>query len=244
MRYPPFIDLEALCTAAAEDEGLRPLLRLCRRARLTQSCKADLAQAQSCLAAISLLPIRYLWKHSSETYTVEGALVFQAVALYARATEANPGRGERGGVNITQQLSPEQLKDHETILAVRNRALAHVYPGEEVAGEELWHNETLFALVTDEGIRPASVSQRVLRHGSNLRRLRRQVPTAERIMLAKFHERLNDLTEFMNHNIAAINWKPVFFDPIERFGDQRVVQQILDAQAEGWGSFIGDYEAR
>ena len=167
----------------------------------------------------------------------EFALLMSAVTLYARATRTSGSQGERGSVSIVAKLSPAQLEDHEVLIDIRNRALAHVYSGEATA-DGVWHDERLFAVdCGDIGWQPASVTKRFQFNQSTFDRLLRQIPVAHALLLARFHERIHQLTDLLNRSDAATVelFESHLFNPVGLFGSIDGVWRALEARKTGSG---------
>ena len=166
----------------------------------------------------------------------ENALLMTAVLLYARATSTSGSMGERGAIDTSSKLNDTQLVDHEALLEVRNRALAHVYSRSLVA-EDVWHDDTLFLVETDQGWKPAAATKRFLFHRATFDRLHRQLPIAERLVTGVYHKWLNRLTELLSK--TPVEWS-VFeknlFDPIPFFGGEQGVLNALNGMAHGSAS--------
>lgn len=167
----------------------------------------------------------------------EFALLMSAVMLYARATGTSGSQGERGSISIIGKLTADQLDDHETLIEIRNRALAHVYAG-EVTADGVWHDERLFAVDCGAiGWQPASVTKRFQFNQSTFDRLRRQVPVAHALLLARFHERIGQLTDLLNrrNDATAELFESHLFNPVEIFGSVEGVWRALEARKKGSG---------
>lgn len=226
-QLPLFADLRLLAAQLADHSNWGKIQKAIRKAALAQSCVTDLAQASDCCSALRQLLVSPRKRGTEERAATESSLLMSAALLYARATEGNGGRGERGSMQITAQLTSDALDDHRLIVKVRNRALAHVYHDEEV-DNEIWHQSTLIAVLMPEGWLPAAASKRVQIHKSILDRLQRQIPVAQSIILRAFHTHINNLINLMNSSgidVAAANASLV--DPIAVFGSGEAVKRAL-----------------
>jgi hypothetical protein len=89
-----------------------------------------------------------------ERSTTETALLMQAVIFYERATAGNGGRGQRGSLQLRSKLTDALKEDHDTIVHLQNKGIAHVYHGEEI-GERIWSEQAiLFVEVRQKGFVP------------------------------------------------------------------------------------------
>ena len=161
-----------------------------------------------------------------------------AVILYARATATSGSQGERGSVSPVDHLTAVQLADHEALLRVRNRALAHVYVGERMHDDETWHEDLFFAVETDQGWKPAAASHRLQFHRPTLDRLRRQVPIAREHLEKRFFAHIEKLTAALNEVPSGAEiFARHTFDPVAKFGSAQAVAQVLRGRADGRTSF-------
>ena len=127
--FPRFTDLNAI---AAEIEGMPEYRRVrsaIEKAARAQSCVSDLAEAETCIAALDDILSSVRRSGTKTRSATEAALLRTAVTLYERATAAGAKRGERGSIQIAHHLTAHQLDDHNALVELRQRSLAHVYPG-------------------------------------------------------------------------------------------------------------------
>jgi hypothetical protein len=157
---PKFADARCMERLLSTDGKHTRLASVIRKASLAQSCAGDLAQALTCCEALQALLASPRKNGTLERGAVESSLLMNGILLYARATSTNSGKGERGSIHITAHLTPDQLSDHNILIKIRNRALAHVYSQGELDGVD-WHTEKFFFVETDSGWKPAGVSKRV-----------------------------------------------------------------------------------
>jgi hypothetical protein len=153
--------------------------------------------------------------------------------LYARATATGGKMGERGSVDIRPKLSADQRADHQIVLNVRNRALAHVYVREPFDGH-LWHDDMLFVVETPHGWKPAAASKRLQFHRDVFDRLKRQLPIALEILTAKFHKQMDAVTDFFSAEPVPLEiFEASTFDPVAVFGNRAAVAEVLAGMASG-----------
>ncbi len=156
-----------------------------------------------------------------------------AVQLYARATGYGQSRGERGPISIAAELTPEQLKDHELLLVVRHRAIAHVYAN-EIIGAHAWNSDAVLIVEDGWGWVPMIISQRKHLQDEVLHALARQVPVADEILTRRFHEHLNKAVDLLNHSpvaIAVIERNLV--DPKVVCGSEETARLMLARRGDG-----------
>lgn len=235
--FPDFADAELVAQELAKHHEFRRLSTEIRKAALTQSCEADLRQAETCCNVLRTLMASPRRKGTLERTATESALLTKAVLLYARATYGTGQKGERGAISVADKLTKEQLADHDALIAVRNRSIAHVYSNESVA-DQVWHQGKVFLVSTENGWKPGAVKKSYHRIKPTLGQLERQVPTARAIIETLFQKRMARVTDMLNANpVPALIMKACQFDPISLFGTAMAVQQALDGIASGWASF-------
>lgn len=237
---PRFADLRAIAEAIGDQGEYRRVRSAIAKAALTQSCVSDLAEAETCCAALTELQNSIRRKGTMTRLATEAALLRAAVTLYERASAAGAKQGERGSVQIADRLTQDQRQDHDAIIQARHRALAHVYVGEDLGGT-MWHRDVLFIVEDGEQWRPAAASNRIQVHGELFRRLRRQIPVALHILQSRFGDQIGRVTAILNDEPLPIELlENHLFDPIETFGSEATVQKVLAAQATGRGGFAGE----
>jgi hypothetical protein len=236
--YPRFTDLNAI---AAEIEGMLEYKRVrssIEKAARAQSCVSDLAEAETCIAALDDILSSVRRRGTKTRLSTEAALLRTAVTLYERATAAGGKRGERGSIQIAHHLSADQLQDHEALVDLRQRSLAHVYPGAKVGGD-IWHYDLMMLIEQGGPWKPAFASRRIQFHGDIFRRLKRQLPIALALVQTRFHDSIRKLSEILTeHPLPLEVFERHVFDPIEVFGNEAAVQSLLDGQATGRASFL------
>lgn len=236
--FPRFTDLRAMAAEIADKPKYSRVQGAIEKAGRAQSCVSDLAEAETCCEALDEI-LRSIRRTGTITrLATEAALLRTAVTLYERATSAGAKKSERGSIAIAHLLTPEQRSDHDALVAVRQRSLAHVYVGEEIDGQ-IWHGDVLFAVEVGSAWQPAAASKRIQFSGSTLAQLKRQIPVALALLKDRFHLRLAELQALLDDNPLPI---AVFerhqFDPVDVFGSAQATQKILAARSLGRGSFI------
>jgi hypothetical protein len=154
------VDLEAFADSEFIRKKIPKLKPIVRKAANTQSCYADLHQASDFFEALRNLAVVNSDFQSQGYNAVASSLLTSAVIFYARATSTSGSKGERGSIDIRSELSDKERADHNLIVAVRNKAIAHVYP--DHAFEEIkWHRQKIFLATRGNGLRPASASNMI-----------------------------------------------------------------------------------
>jgi hypothetical protein len=124
------------------------------------------------------------------------------------------------------------------ILDVRNQALAHVYTSQTVGGYQ-WHREMVFAVERPSGMwEAASASNQTSYHKGTVESLERMLPVAKGIVKEKFQRRLKAVTERIN--AASVPRELLIecqFDPVQTFGSEEAVRQVLGGKQGGEASF-------
>ena len=237
--FPRFTDLRAIAAEIADKPEYARVASAIEKAARAQSCVSDLAEAETCCDALEEILASVRRQGTITRLATEAALLRTAVTLYERATAAGAKKGERGSIQIAERLTPEQRADHDALVAVRQRSLAHVYVGEEIDGH-VWHGDVLFAVEDPPAWRPAAASHRIQYHGPTLARLKRQVPIALDLVKERFHARLRELESILNQHPLSIEvFERHQFDPVEFFGSVQAARNILEARKAGRGVFIG-----
>jgi hypothetical protein len=233
LELPRFTDLRGMAGDLSDNPLYRKLATTIGKAATAQSCASDLAQARTVCQALDALLASPRKKGSIERSATENALLMTGVLLYVRATSTSGGKGERGSIDISSKLNEDQLIDHKALVEVRNRALAHVYSRELVAND-LWHEDQLFLVETEQGWKPAAATKRFQFHRPTLDRLRNQVPVASALITAIFHKHTNRLTELLSSNpVELALFEKNLFDPIPFFGSEQGVLSALAGMPSG-----------
>ncbi len=235
---PTFIDLRELAEHLKGDPKLRRLLPKIERAARIQSCYADLGEAWHCLQALAELRDGKVHGSPTALQMFESASLMRAVQLYERATSAGAKKNERGSIQIRERLTPEQRKDHDSLVRLRQRAIAHVYTGETVGGET-WHRSRIFAVECSEGWRTASATQRMHFDGETFQRCIRQVPVAQSIIDMQFLRELDELTGLLNDaGVSDATLRSHSFDPVATFGSEEAAKAVVSSATDRTLSFI------
>lgn len=234
MVVPRFTDLRAMAGELEVDPRYEKMGHAIKMVLVAQSCVADLSQSSDCCKALRALLLSPRKKGTIERAAVESSLLANAIMLYARATSTVAKKGERGAIQIDAKLTLAQKIDHNILVDIRNRALAHVYAAEPIAGE-LWHDQIMFAVEVDGlGWRPAGGSRRVQFDNTTLERLERQLPIARDLVRARSQKRIEAVTRMLNEQPVPVSlFETHLFDAIERFGSPAAVQNILEGMISG-----------
>ncbi|WP_265571047.1 hypothetical protein [Sphingomicrobium nitratireducens] len=239
MNYPPFTDLLALSKdlkRTAKQKGLKGALLQAWRA---EACLGDLLQASDCCKQLRAIVDQEGKSHGPAEQTVIKALQTTAVMLYARATSTGGKGAERGSIQLNKKvLTGAQKNDHEALISLRNEALAHVNPTHKV-GDRLWHKVSLFAVRNAHGQwTPAAATNETTWHRETLERLERVLPLAIEFVEEKFKTRLKMVEEIMGEaGIDEAIFRRYLFDPVEVFGSEAIVTQILSSRGKASDRF-------
>jgi hypothetical protein len=239
MAFPPFSNLSALIGKLEKLGKYGELRNVLVTAWRAQSCLADLRQSQDCYDVLEGILKRPRSDDNPELLTTERALLMTAIMLYARATSTSGQRGERGSIQLERgKLTSEQWKNHQALVEVRNQALAHVYPSQQVGGFQ-WHREIVFAIERPSGMwEAASASNQVSYHKETVERLGRMLPVAKLIVKEKFQKRLAGVTSKINEaSVPRDLFIQCQFDPVLTFGSEEAVQRVLAGKQGGEASF-------
>lgn len=236
MILPRFVDLERLAKELSGDARYRRIATVIRKASLVQSCIADIAQAQSSLEALTQLIASPRKRGTIVRSATENALLFQTVVLYARATATSGQSGERGSISIREKLDDGQRADHSVLVDLRNRVVAHVYSDEAVAGD-VWHKQALYLVETNQGWKTASAVLRMQVSQATLDRLARLLPVAHALLVARFYEHTNKITDLMNqHGVSIATFDLCLFDAVAFYGSESEVRKSLATMDKGHGA--------
>ena len=237
---PAFIDLRALADDLAGKSEYRRLRSALDGAGKAQSCAADLALAQThCDALTQMLPSPRR-RGTLTRQATEGALLQLAVILYERATQAASSRGERGSIKIRDHLTPEQRRDHDALVRIRQRALAHVYPN-EVVNEQVWQYDVMLAVEQGLAWQPVAATKRVQFNLATFQRLERLLPDVYAMMIARFHKHLAKAMQIMNDSpLPQALFDKHRIDPVTVLGSRENVTAAIEGRVSGHASFLGD----
>jgi len=233
---PVTVDLMKFASWLKVNGGNRKVAGALRTAWKTQSCLADLSQAQGACDALDLLKSTAPSLGSGALDNICSGVLGTAILLYARATTTSSSKfKERGSIALDlAKLTPEQRADHDALVRIRNGALSHVQTHEKIAGD-YWHREILVAKrAGPANWEVVSASQSIGFHELAFKTLKRQLPIATEQLETKCRERLvgaiaaiRELnppeTDLMRHQV----------NPIELFGS-------IDAALMALGTSSGE----
>jgi hypothetical protein len=231
---PRVADLMALVLSLKDENAIKKrLVNTILRARGAQSCVADLTLAQNTCEVIDQLSTIRSDLSPFSQLVIEYALLVNAIILYARATHSGGKGGERGAISIRAQLDAERQTDHDEIVEIRNRALAHVHANEAV-GDNLWHTETVFAVEEFPGWRPAVVTRRVQISPDTVEKVRMLIPYAEKLIVATYHKLLGEVWDLLaqDSDLLALLERHQL-DPVQMFGSANEARTALGGRRSG-----------
>jgi hypothetical protein len=236
---PVFIDVRSLYGEISARPEFGKLKRTIDSALRRQSCRADLAQAETCLNALDQLLTSPRKDGTLEKSATGSALLMHAVLLYVRATAGNGGKGERGSVEVASKLPPELLADHQLIVSLRNRALAHVYHGETIGGQ-IWSEQTILLIEQGSSFRPCVTTRTSQVSQPVIDALARLLPAASDLLKSKTDEQLNLLVQTLNESRIGIDLLSKHrVDPKEFFKTEERVWEMVNSFSRREASFIG-----
>lgn len=239
MTLPRVASLEAIAQAIADPNNRTRLTDMIRRMKVAQSCVADLTLASHTIEALVEL-MRTGWQLSPvHSVAAEHAMIANAVLLYARATSTHGSVGERGSISIEDRLSSEDRADHRRLLALRNRALAHVY-SEELFGENVWHQESAIALDNGYSWVPLVASVRVQVEPETIATLAGLLPKAIALVrdtYQKSNERV--VNEMHRIGVTQQEFEAQLIDPISLFGSEEEATLALSRESQMRGQSAG-----
>ena len=235
---PKFADLEAMAAALGPIPQRAKLDNILKRLKRTQSCIADLSLAQHSCEALSQLGSIHTAMPPVHRTAVEHALTANAIVLYARATSTNSNKGERGSVSINDRLSKEDKPDHEMILDLRDKVIAHVHPGEEVA-DSIWHHEKVFAVEDGQGWIPAAGTRRVQTEPATAKRLRKMIPLAQAILRVTYDRQIAALVDVLHQiGVEQSLFESHPLDPTTIFGSVEEARRSFQNRHRGQSSGV------
>ncbi|MEK6636879.1 MAG: hypothetical protein AABY88_02230 [Pseudomonadota bacterium] len=234
---PAFVDIRSLQCELSMRPEFSKLNKIIARALFYQSCRADLAQAETCVVALKQLLNSPRKAGTLEKLATESALLMQAALLYERATAGNGGRGQRGSLAIAGKLSPDLLADHELIVNLRNRGIAHVYHG-EIIGQKIWSEQTILLIEQDSGFRPCVTTRTSQVSLPIINALERLLPVASELAKSKTDEQLDKLIETLNQNPIGIDMMSRHrVDPTKFFESEERALEVVKSSSRGEASF-------
>lgn len=231
---PEVVDLASLISKLAGHPQHVKLAKMALASQRAQSCVADLSLAHNSLEALAQVDqLDRLVVTPWHLSTIQHALIANAAVLYVRATSTHSGGGERGSINITDRLSPDDLADHELLVALRNRVIAHVHSDEAIA-DNVWHAERM--IMREEGAQwlPGCFTRRIQADAATVARLRRMVPIARHLVRATFLKRIDKLTQALNDfGLEADTFADHLFDAVGFFGSEDEASRALSPRPGG-----------
>jgi hypothetical protein len=234
---PAFVDVCSLQGELSMRPEFSKLNKIIAKALFYQSCRADLAQAETCVVALKQLLTSPRKAGTLEKLATESALLMQAALLYERATAGNGGRGQRGSLGIASKLSPDLHADHELIVNLRNRAIAHVYH-DEIIGQKIWSEQTILLIEQDSGFRPCVATRTSQVSLPILNALERLLPVASELAKSKTDELLDKLIETLNQNPIRIEMMSRHrVDPTKLFETEERALEVVKSSSRGEASF-------
>jgi hypothetical protein len=228
-----FADLRGIANSLAKDNRYRRLNSIIKSAGIAQSCLADLRQATDYCTLLTTMHADGVPR--TESYgTLQNALMLQAVILYARATMTSGSSGERGAIKIETKLEPQSLVDHKLLISIRNRAVAHVYAGEQLAGQ-IWHKEGLLLIHHDRKFTPTATTTRVGFHGPTLACLERQIPVAISFVRQRFDHHMDQaMTIFETNGLLKDTFDKNLVNPHQYYSSDEAIQDALNSIPAGF----------
>ncbi|MGQ0279056.1 hypothetical protein ACT17R_10435 [Sphingopyxis sp. Q841] len=224
---PAIVDLEALASKLHKRSGNKKVYGTVQKALLTQACLSDLRLAEALVSQLGEIGISTNEAEFAVKSLSRTALMTTATILYARATATGSGNGERGSVKLSNLNAQEKI-DHELLVDIRNGAIAHVRRGENL-GDDIWHRNFVFAKQVGDGKwQPAAGSLSIAAHDATIEALRRQIPVAIKLMMAKCQERLEDVQKaFLESDLRREDFREHEVDPTKWFGSMAATERML-----------------
>lgn len=222
---PRVADLFTLSKSLSDPKYNR-LKRILRQAAVAQSCLSDLKQCLGFLVALEQ------WL---AVPTVDGdpvclartSLLMSAVLLYARATGTAGNDGQRGSISIHQKLTLKQREDHDALIKIRNRALAHVY-SDEAIDDGVWSKVHMMAVETTQGWLPGGATRTIQLSSPVIRRLNRALPIAIDLIEANAQDKMLKTAQEMNASpVPLAMFEEHRLDPVSVFGTLEAAQNAL-----------------
>lgn len=185
-KFPRAVNLSIVRERLVEAGALSKLAEAIRVTLNAQSCLIDLQQSAGSLAALQEIMINSFLENAAvpseqSRKVVESALLENAITLYVRATHSGADKGSRGSIQIAGKLTTAEKTDHQTLIDVRNKAVAHVHQNKDVWGKSR-HRGVILLVECEEGWRPGAAASRVTFDRDLVGCLIRQVPVATRII--------------------------------------------------------------
>jgi hypothetical protein len=236
---PLFTNLTLLAAELEKRSKNKQLRMSLKQAWRAQSCLGDLCQALDSCRILRDIVGRPGDQDTPELLTTQRALLSLAINLYARATSTNGQKGERGSIQLDRsKLSVAEWQDHQTLLNVRNQALAHVYSSQQL-GNYQWHREMFFAVQLSNGSwKAASATNQIGFHMDTFERLERMIPVANKFVMEKFQKRMATVSAQINNNgVEQSEMLNHQFDPIATFGSKEAVARLIAGASQTTDAF-------
>jgi len=239
---PRTLDLSNVREHLVKAGSLRRFASTIGTALNTQSCLLDLRQSEANLEALREITINNFLGNQvapseQSREVVETALLEGAASLYVRATHSGSKNSSRGSIQVKDYLSESEKKDHETIVAVRNEAVAHVYQNKVVANINR-HRGAVLLVEHEGGWRPGVAASRVTFDRHLLGCLTRQLPVATRIISSKFDELLRQLAELAGREESHPDFQTAIkgseFSLLDFFGSEEKALKAAAAGLNAW----------
>lgn len=238
MKNPKFIDMRSLSSECAKSVALRRINGPYQKALAVQSCLSDIRQAKECLNNLRKMKASPRKEGTLEKFTTEGALLAHAIGLYARGVGGSKSEGERGASQVGGVLPAELKDDHQHIMNLRNKALAHVYHGEDFNGA-VWSEQIMLMIETENGFRPMVTTRTTQTHPEAMARLDRLIPVAEEILLKRWRKHIDKMTSLIQALISGEQFYSHEIAPAKYFNGPQILQAIIDARESGEATLFG-----
>ncbi|HWT57495.1 MAG TPA: hypothetical protein VN284_06545 [Rhizobium sp.] len=200
-------DLTAAAAHLSDNPKAADFIKAVRKFQSAVSVTNDLKEAQVSVNAL----IAMRGDDSAQDYLIR-ALLMHAVVTYCRASTTKAI--ERYNVGVTGAYSPEQKEQHESIVFLRDRVLAHFGPGDG------WHIEKVIYTEQEHGDAITAVHKRVASDSVVVDVLKELLTAAIPYVEARQAERAKELDTVLHSNqqlYKLIDRVP--FDPMAFFGD-------------------------
>lgn len=101
-------------------------------------------------------------------------------------------------------------------------------------GDRIWHKVVVFAVRSGTGqLMPAAMTKETTWNRETLERLERMLPVAINLLHQNFAEKMKAVSKSINDaGISDRTFQRFEFDPVDIFGSDAVVQQILNSRGK------------
>jgi hypothetical protein len=227
-------DLHAAIDELSKLSGFEHLAKRLSKIANLSACCADLRFASDCLEALVELRASPRGLNRPSRRATETSLLMSSINLYARATAVAALKGERGSSGVVDQLSPDELRDHETLIEVRHRGLTHITPNAALTDGEVWSEQRALAFATEIGWKVAFSTRNIAFRDDLLATVHRQVPIAQRILDERFQDKIRVLGDALRE---APGWDQCLrrhsIDPAIAFGSTENAARAMAPMAVG-----------